>query len=147
MNTKVVSIAGAALMIGSCAACASGRAAATLETGTLVPGTAQLTVDGKELPVTKAVNCAPPEQYLSTITTGDDASGATMQVSNAGNLTVEFVRIRNLNGFSGDYNRKLGGDASVVLSDNTYRIVGTALGYGPNSPEPTRQPFIIKVSC
>jgi ipoprotein LpqH len=146
VKSKVVFSAGVALIVGSTAACA-GQAAATRETGMLAPGTAQLTIDGKDLPVTRAVNCAPPEQYLSTITTGDDASGATVMVSNAGNLIVELVRIRNLNGFSGDYDRKLGGEATVALSDNTYRIAGTALGYGPNSPEPTTQSFTIKVSC
>ena len=45
-----------------------------------------------------------------------------MIISNAGKLTVEFVRIRNLDGFSGDYNRGLaGGDATVTLTDNTYQ--------------------------
>ena len=111
------------------------------------PGTAQLTIDGTGLPTTRVVQCAPPEQYLTTITTGNDASGATVMVSNAGKLTVEFVRIRNLNGFTGDYNRGLGGNATVALTDNTYQIAGAAFGYGTKSPEPTTEPFTIKVSC
>ena len=74
----------------------------------MAPGTAKLTIDGKDLPTTRVVHCAPPEQYMTTITTGDDASGATVMVSNAGRLTVELVQIRNLNGFTGGYNRGLG---------------------------------------
>ncbi len=148
MRNRVAYIAVAALIIGASAACSSGNPSAKPEPGTLPPGAAQLTVDGKDLPTTRAVECAPPEEYLTTITTGDDAAGATLMVSNAGKLAVEFVRIRNLNGFSGDYNRGLGGgDATVALTASTYQIAGAAFGYGPNSPEPTTVPFTIKVSC
>jgi ipoprotein LpqH len=146
VKNRAVFIAAAALMIGGSAAC-SGRLSAKPEPGTLPSGTAELAVDGKDLPTTRAVRCAPPEQYLSTITTGDDASGATVMVSNAGKLAIEFVRIRNLNGFTGDYNRGLGGDATVSLTQNTYHIAGAAFGYGAKSPEPTTEPFTIKVSC
>ena len=147
MQNRVVFIAAAALMMGGSAACSSGHQSAKREPGTLPPGAAQLTIDGKELPTTGAVHCAPSEQYLTTITTGNDASGATVMVSNAGKPTVEFVRIRNLNGFTGDYNRGLGGEATVALTDSTYQISGAALGYGTKSPEPTTAPFTIKVSC
>ncbi|MCV7102731.1 lipoprotein LpqH [Mycobacterium palustre] len=143
-----MSIAAAALVAGSSAACASGRATATRETEAMAPGTAQVTIDGDELPLTRAVNCAPPEKYMTTITIGDDTAGATVLVSNAGKLTVEIVRIRNLKGFTGDYDRGLGnGDATVALSDNSYRISGTAFGYATKSPEPTTESFAIKVSC
>ncbi|TAM65615.1 lipoprotein LpqH [Mycobacterium sp.] len=135
----------AALTIGGSAACASGQAA----TNPVLPsGTAKITIDGSDLPVTHAVHCAPAEQAFTTITTGDGAAGTTMMVSNAGKLTVEYVRIRNLNGFSGDYNRGLGGEgATVGLSGATYQITGVARGYGPGSPSPTTAPFSIKLSC
>lgn len=140
-------VAAAALIIGGSAACSSGpsvkRDPASLDTGT-----AELTIDGNDLPTTRVVECAPAEEYLTTIKTGDGASGATLMVSNAGKLTVEFVRIRNLDGFTGDYNRGLGGgDATVALTGNTYSISGAAFGYGKKSPEPTTAPFTIKVAC
>jgi lipoprotein LpqH len=148
VQNRVAFVAAAALMIGGGTACSSGDLSAKREPGTLPPGAAQLTIDGKDLPITRAVQCAPPEQYLTTITTGNDASGATIMVSNAGKLAVEFVRIRNLNGFTGDYNRGLGaGDATIALTDNTYGIAGAVFGYGTKSPEPTTAPFTIKVSC
>jgi ipoprotein LpqH len=112
----------------------------------VTPGTAQLTIDGKELPPAGA-ECAPAEEYLTTITTGSEASGVTVMVSNKGKLAAEFVRIRNLNGFTGDYDRHLGGDATVALTESTYHIAGTAFGYGPKSPVPTTQPFTIEVAC
>jgi hypothetical protein len=147
LKNKVVFIAAAALMIGGSVACSSGQVSGQPRPGTLPAGTAQLTIDGKTLPITREVECAPPEEYLTTITTGNDASGATVMVSNAGKLTVEFVRIRNVAGFTGDYNRGLGGDATVDLIAATYQIAGAAFGYSTKSPEPTRLPFAIKVSC
>jgi lipoprotein LpqH len=146
MRKWVVFIAATALVIGSSAACSSGHPAKP-NPGVLPAGTAQLTIDGRELPPTTAVECAPAEQYLTTIKTGDDVSGATVTVSNANKLTVEFVRIRNLGGFSGDYDRHLAGTATVALTENTYHITGAAFGYGPKSPEPTTEPFTLAVSC
>jgi hypothetical protein len=145
VKNRVALIAAAALIIGGGAACSS--PSAKRASGTLPPGTAQLTVDGKELPPTRAVECAPAEEYLTTITAGNDASGVTVMVSNKGKLAAEFVRIRNLNGFTGDYDRHLGGDATVALTESTYHIAGTAFGYGPKSPVPTTQPFTIEVAC
>ena len=145
VKNRVALIAAAALIIGGGAACSS--PSAKRAPGTLPPGTAQLTVDGKELPPTRAVECAPPEEYLTTITTGSEASGVTVMVSDKGKLAAEFVRIRNLNGFTGDYDRHLGGDATVALTESTYHIAGTAFGYGPKSPVPTTHPFTIEVAC
>lgn len=147
MKNSVVFIAAAALMIGGSAACSSGHQSAKARPGTLPSGTAQLTIDGKDLPNTQAVQCAPPEEYLTTITTGDDASGTTVMVSNADKLTVEFVRIRSLNGFTGGYSRGVQGNATVALNQNTYDISGAAFGYSTKSAVPTTEPFTIKVSC
>jgi hypothetical protein len=68
-------------------------------------------------------------------------------VSDAGKLNVKFVRIRNVNGFSGDYDFGLDGNAQVVMSDTTYDINGTAVGYSPKSIQPTEQRFRIEVAC
>ncbi len=144
----ILIIVAATLMIGGSAACSSEGLSAKQDAATLAPGTAKLTIDGKDLPTTRVVHCAPPEQYMTTITTGDDASGATVMVSNAGRLTVELVRIRNLDGFTGGYNRGLsGGDATVALTDSTYNFAGAVSGYGTKSPEATTAAFTIKVSC
>jgi lipoprotein LpqH len=147
VKNRVALIAAAALIIGGGTACSFGNHSAKRAPGTLTPGTAQLTIDGKELPPTRAVECAPAEEYLTTITTGSEASGVTVMVSNKGKLAAEFVRIRNLNGFTGDYDRHLGGDATVALTESTYHIAGTAFGYGPKSPVPTTHPFTIEVAC
>ncbi|BDB44319.1 MULTISPECIES: lipoprotein LpqH [Mycobacterium] len=147
MKNRFALVAAAAVLVGSSAACSS-AVAAKRTPGTLDPGTARLTIDGSELPLIRTVECAPPEQHLTTVSLGDNDSGATLMVSNAGKLTVEFVRIRNLNGFSGDYNRGLADlHATVEMTENTYQITGEARGYGPKSPEPTTVPFTMKLSC
>lgn len=134
----------AAMVIGAAVGCSSGSAKP--KPGVLPPGTAHLTIDGKDAGTTGAVHCAAVES-LTTIKTGDDAAGATTMVSEKGKPIVEFVRIRNVNGFNGDYNLNLDGSAAVALTDTTYDITGTALGFGPTSIAPTTTPFTIKVAC
>ncbi|MGH3556339.1 MAG: lipoprotein LpqH [Mycobacterium sp.] len=143
---KGVATAVAALVIGAAASCSSEPAPFKPGRGTLPPGTAQLTINGTEVDTTGAVQCAPIES-LTTIKVGDEASGATTMISNAKGLTVEFVRIRNLTGFTGDYDLGLQGKAAVAMTGSTYHITGAAFGYRPKSFEPTLEPFAIKVAC
>ena len=58
------------------AACSSGPPAYQPAPGTLVPGTAQMTVNGQNIGTTEAVQCTPAGS-LTTITTGDETSGIT----------------------------------------------------------------------
>ncbi len=141
---RVAAVGMAAMVIGMAVGCSSGSVKP--KPGVLSPGTAQFTIDGKYAGTTDAVHCAAVES-LTTIKTGDEAAGATVMVSDKGKPTVEFVRIRNLNGFSGDYNLNLEGSATVALTDSTYDISGTVLGYSPTSIAPTTAPFTIKVAC
>ena len=133
-----------ALVIGTAVGCSS--SSDKPKPGVLPPGTAQFTIDGKTTGTTGTVHCAAVE-WVTTIKTGDDATGVTVMVIEKGKPVVEFVRIRNLNGFSGDYNRNLEGSATVAMTDATFRIDGTVVGYGPTSIAPTTQPFTVKVAC
>jgi hypothetical protein len=146
MKTTVVAVTIAALVTGGSAGCSSGPPPVKPKHGVLPPGTARLTIDGSDAGTTGSVQCG-AVNYLTTIRTGDDAAGSTVMVSSRGKLSVEFVRIRNLNGFSGDYNRSLDGSAAVGLTEATYNITGTVRGYGPTSIAPTTKPFTIEVSC
>jgi hypothetical protein len=112
----------------------------------LPPGTAALSVDGADVGTTEAVRCS-DIAWSTMITTGDDDAGASVMISNANRLVVESVEIRNLNGFTGNYNRDLAGDASVAMIGATYRISGNALGYKPTSIAPITRPFSIRVAC
>lgn len=145
MKAPIVAVNIAALLIVGSAACSSGPPHANPKRGVLPPGTARLTIDN-DAATTESVQCAAVDSS-TTMRTGDNTAGAMVMISNSKKLTVEFVRIRNLNGFTGDYNRNLEGDASAALTDATYHITGTALGYTPKSIAPTQHPFAIEVAC
>jgi lipoprotein LpqH len=115
--------------------------------GALVAGTAQVTVNGQDAGTTNAVQCDATGP-LTTITTGDQASGVTAMVSNAAELTADSVSIRNLGGFTGSYNAGLGGTAKVTMIDRTYEITGTADGFHTDRPSfRASGTFAVKVSC
>jgi ipoprotein LpqH len=140
----LAAVACAATVIGTAVGCSSDKVEP--KPGALPPGTVQITIDGKDLGATGGVHCLDIESS-TTIETGDAAAGTTVMLSAKGNPKVEFVRIRNLNGFSGDYNLNLDGSAAVAMSGNTYHISGTALGYKSKAIAPTTKPFTINVAC
>jgi ipoprotein LpqH len=115
--------------------------------GTLVAGTAQMTVNGQNIGTTEAVECTSAGS-LTTITTGDQTSGITTLVSNKDELAAEAVSINNVGGFTGSYNAGLGGTAKVTMTDRTYDISGTADGFDTANPSfRTSGTFAIKVAC
>jgi lipoprotein LpqH len=113
----------------------------------LPPGTALLSIDGKDVGKTYSVRCQTID-WMTRIHTGIDTSGANAMVSNAGKLEAAFVRLHDLDGFTGSYEHELQGEAKVTMTGATYHITGAALGF--NKSEPTRmkaETFTIKVSC
>lgn len=145
MKNGVVTVAAAAMVIGGAVGCSSGPGPVRFEPGALPPGAARLTVNGRDT-TDSAVQCWTLES-VTTIRTGTDTSGATVMVSNARKPVVEFVRIRNINGFTGGYNLGLEGEATFAMTARTYDITGAARGYSEKSIEPTTAPFAIEVSC
>ena len=145
VKTGIRVAATAALLIGAVAGCSD--KAATPRPGVLPPGTAVLSIDGKDVGTTYSVRCQTID-WMTRIHTGIDASGANAMVSNAGKLSAEFVRLHDLNGFTGSYEQQLQGEAHVTMTGPTYHITGAALGF--NKATPTRlkaETFTIKVSC
>jgi lipoprotein LpqH len=129
------------------AGCSSGPPDYRPAPGTLVAGTAQVTVNGQNIGTTEAVQCTPAGS-LTTITTGDQTSGITTLVSNKDELTAEAVSINNVGGFTGSYNAGLGGTTKVTMTDRTYDISGTADGFDTANPSfRTSGTFAIKVAC
>ena len=129
------------------AGCSSGPPDYQPAPGTLVAGTAHVTVNGQDAGTTEAVQCS-ATGTLTTIATGDQASGVTTMVSNRDGLTAESVAIRNLGGFTGSYNAGLGGSAKVTMTGRTYDITGTADGFDTANPSfRASGTFAIKVSC
>lgn len=144
-SVAAAAAAAAVLVIGGAASCSSSQTSP--KPGTLPPGTAALTINGKDLGLTDSVQCA-PDEWLTTIRTGHEASGVTVLVSNAQQLAAKFVRIHNLNGFTGSYDRDLQGKAAVTMTGPTYAITGAAMGFNNAKPsELTNETFAIRVSC
>ena len=136
--------AAATLAIGGCS---SGPPDYHPAPGTLVAGTAQVAVNGQNIGTTEAVQCTPAGS-LTTITTGDQASGVSALISARDELTAETVAINNVGGFTGSYNAGLGGTAKVTMAGRTYDITGTADGFDTANPSfRTSGTFAIKVAC
>ncbi len=115
--------------------------------GALVAGTAEVSINDQDAGTTDAVQCSSTGS-LTTITTGDDASGITAMVSNRDGLVAESVAIRDLGGFTGSYNAGFGEKAEVTMTDRTYHISGTADGFNTDSPSFRKSgTFAIKVAC
>ncbi len=129
------------------AGCSSGPPDYQPAPGTLVAGTAHVTVNGQDAGTTDAVACSATGP-LTMITTGDQNSGVTAMVSNAEALTADSVGIRDLGGFTGSYNAGLGGTAKVTMTGRTYDITGTADGFRTADPSfRVSGTFAIKVAC
>lgn len=140
----LVATAGAAVAV---AGCSSNPPPPPPQPGTLVAGTAAVTVNDNDLGQFKSVQCTAAGRQ-TTITTGDDSSGSTAVVSRGDGLNAQLVSIRDLGGFTGSYNQGLGGEAKVTLTGNTYTITGTADGFNTDAPSfRTNGTFTIKVAC
>jgi hypothetical protein len=146
MDVRFLALAGAALLVGSTTACSS-PAAAPARSGTIPAGTADVTVNGQKLATSQAVDCT-FIQSMTTITTGDSATGTTTVIDNSDDLVAKSIDIRDLGGFTGSYWQNLGGDATVGMTGRTITITGTAEGFDAASPS-TRiaRPFSIVASC
>ena len=104
MRIRLLATTAAALALTGCS---SGPPEYQPAPGTLVAGTAQVTVNGQDAGTTEAVQCT-AAGTLTTITTGDQTAGVTAMVSNKDQLTAESVAIRDLGGFTGSYSAGLG---------------------------------------
>ena len=142
-RAMVAGIALAALLAG----CSSGPQAEPQRQGALPGGTAKLSIDDHETGDQQKVTCLVTGP-VTTIDIGDDQSGSTAVVSNAADLRVESVSIRNLSGFTGSYNQNLGDPAKVSMTGATYDLSGTAEGFATDNPSFRKSGnFSIKVSC
>ncbi|WP_428371177.1 lipoprotein LpqH [Mycolicibacterium sp.] len=115
--------------------------------GSLSAGTAQVTVNGHDAGTNTTVQCSQAGS-MTTINTGDDASGISAVVDSQEDLVVRQVGIRDLGGFTGSYNDGLGGEASATMTGRTFTISGTADGFDTDEPSfRSSGTFEIKVAC
>lgn len=132
----------------TCSACSSEPEAAPLPEGALPAGTAHISIDGRDGGTTHQVQCS-PMGFQTAITTGNDSSGVTALVSGGDDLVAESVGIRDLAGFTGNYNAGLGEPAAEVsMAGPTFIITGTATGFRTDAASfTTDEKFTLRVSC
>jgi ipoprotein LpqH len=146
--TLTASIAVAALAL---AGCSSQPPEYNPPPGTLVAGTAQVTVNGTDAGTTDLVQCD-PAGTLMIMKTGDpnnpEAAGISAMIQSEDELVVREVGILDLGGFTGSYNDGLGGEATVSMTGRTYDIQGKADGFETDNPSfRTTSNFQIKIAC
>jgi ipoprotein LpqH len=138
VKTSVRAVAVALLLAG----CSTGNAA-TPPRGALAPGTATLSVDGKDVGTTDAARCESID-WMTRINT----TGLTAMLSRAETLTTDFVRLDDVDGFTGSYERGLQGEATVTMTGPTYQITGAAVGFNKREPNrPKAETFALRISC
>jgi hypothetical protein len=112
----------------------------------LPPGAAQLRISGKDVRSSNSVHCE-VDGYLTTLTIANEPYRMTAMVSNAGKLKLEWVRIHDLNGFTGSYSSGLNGNAEVTMTGPTYVVTGNAYGSNVDNPKMITNPFEMKIAC
>ncbi|HEY9263258.1 MAG TPA: lipoprotein LpqH [Mycobacterium sp.] len=147
MITPRVLSAYVAVLAAAAAGCSSQPPEYQPPPGELVAGTAQVTVNGQDLGTTESVQCTATGP-LTTITTGDEASGISALIASEDELVVKEVGVRDLGGFTGSYNAGLGGEATVGMMGRTYGLTGTMYGFETAKPSfRASGTFEIKVAC
>lgn len=165
MNRRfLVAVGGAAVVIAGLSGCSSGEqsaespspaatATATAEAGgasvTAGSGTARVTIDGKDHPVSGSIACVRQGGNVN-IALGEGLSGITAVVSEADPPAVTAVQLGNIDGVALQYGAGVpGGDAEATKDGNKYTIKGNATGADMNNPMAgaVTKPFELEVTC
>jgi ipoprotein LpqH len=139
-------IVGAVVFAVALAGC-SGEEPAPRPPGNLPAGTAEISIESAALGSTKDVSCS-SNGSVTTITTGNETAGTTSAVDNSDGLTVQYVEMRNIDGFTGSYWADLGSEAEVKMAENAFHITGAATGFDDSKPSArATKAFSISVAC
>lgn len=146
MDNRLIAVIGAIAALGL-GGCAGSVADVHPPAGSVAAGTAKVSTGGRQLAVSNIVSCSNIGSTV-TIRSGDDHSGLTAQIDESGPPAAQFVEIRNLGGFTGDFRKQVEGTADVKLVGTNYVIAVTAAGYDTDRPSyrATRD-FEMRVAC
>lgn len=160
----VVAVGGAAIVIAGLSGCSSSEkksesgdstatATATAEAGgasvAAGSGTAKVTIDGKDHPVSGSIVCAKQGGNVN-IALGQGMTGITAVVSEADPPAVTAVQLGNIDGIVLQYGAGVpGGSAEATKDGNKYMIKGTATGTDMSNPMAgaVTKPFELEVTC
>lgn len=147
MKLEYIAAATVFAFVGGVGCSSAADPAVARHSGGLSSGSAQLAIAGKDAGRIDTVHCAPTKD-TTAITVGAEPPVAEATIASRGELSLEWARFRDVNGFTGSYNDGLGDKARVTLNGSTYRISGTASGFNmSNLSRPTTAEFELEVSC
>lgn len=113
--------------------------------GVLLPGTAQVSVNGSDIATTYDVQCQTIVNGFTSINVGKAPTRIAMIVDD--NIP-KGITFNDVNGFTGSYWQDLQGSADLRMIDQTYTLTGTAAGFDASHPATsTTNDFAITVAC
>lgn len=129
------------------AGCASTEPQVQTRPGTLLIGSARVSVNGVDVGAGAEVACSMTGRLVD-ITIGTGQSGVDVLVSTGDVPTARSVTIQNLGGFTGTYRDGFGERAEVTTTGRSFTITGTADGYLTSQPAiQTSGEFTVDVAC
>ncbi len=140
--------AGALALVAALAGCSTPPPPST-ESGGLPPNTARVVINGRDLGVTKDVDCT-QVRWTWIIKVGDQDSGATAVFETGGGpLKARSVQLRDVDGFSGSYWDGNHGDAHADIVDGAWTISGSVEGFNidDGSIDDATRTFSITANC
>jgi hypothetical protein len=94
---------------------------------------AHLTIDGSAH-TTRPPACSQIQSYRTIDIRDRDGQVQAVMLISGDRVIPQFVKIRNVDGFTGSYYEGGVGDAHVDVNKNAYTITGSASGINSNNP-------------
>jgi len=126
-NRLVANAGGALVVVATIAGCAQAE--------TIPRNAARLTIDGNTYN-TRPPACSQDQSYRTIDIREHDGRVEAVVLLSGDRVVPQWVKIRNVDGFTGSFWQGGVGDAHVDLAKSTYTITGSA--YGINSSNPNK---------
>lgn len=118
----------------------------TSQPDAVLQNTATVSINGQPTGERHYVTCK-KTRWLLTIDSLDDAAGFTALIDTDGAPDAKFVKIRDLDGFTGSAWEGGVGEATAKRDDRTITLTGTGYGVRSDDPGPATAAFTITMSC
>ncbi|MDT5138102.1 MAG: hypothetical protein QOD58_2364 [Mycobacterium sp.] len=126
MQNRLVAAAGITLaLVGTVSGCGDAQ--------TVPRKAAHLTIDGNAV-TARPPACSQVESYRTIDIRDRDGQVQAVMLISGDRVLPQFVKIRNIDGFTGSYYEGGVGDAKVDVAKNTYTITGSASGINNDNP-------------
>ncbi|GAB7144721.1 lipoprotein LpqH [Mycobacterium riyadhense] len=125
MDKRLVTMAGAALVVVGVSGCSHAQ--------TVPRSAARLTIDGSSH-ATRPPACSQEQSYRTIDIRDHDGQVQAVVLLSGDRVIPQWVKIHNVDGFNGSFWQGGVGDAHVNLANHTYTITGSAYGISNRNP-------------